>query len=157
MSFITRPVKPGDLEAIVNQSGQFGYQTTRIKTKQRLQAILYHADHRLLVAEKDMVIAGYIHAVFMLSITSDPFIEITGLVIDEKFRRQGIGKILVEEIIQWAGIRQCSLIRVRSNILRREAHAFYTSIGLSELKIQRVYELKTSISQNASQHRSGKD
>ena len=71
---------------------------------------------------------------------SGAFVEIMGLVVDQNFRRMGMGKLLVEKIIEWTRSVNCKKVRVRSNILRQEAHPFYTGIGFKEVKRQIVYD-----------------
>jgi GNAT superfamily N-acetyltransferase len=85
---------------------------------------------------------GWIHGIYSLRVESDPFVEIGGLVVDKDFRRHGSGKLLVNKMIEWSLSRNCHLIRVRCNIIRREANAFYGAIGFNEIKQQKVYNMK---------------
>ncbi len=59
--------------------------------------------------------------------------------VDEKERRQGIGKILLIEAERWARELEYGSLRVRTNAKRREAQAFYESLGLRKTKEQFVY------------------
>jgi GNAT superfamily N-acetyltransferase len=92
----------------------------------------------------DEQIIGWIHGIYSLRIESDPFVEIGGLVVDKDHRRLGLGKSLVEKIIEWSWLRNCRMIRVRCNIIRKEANVFYKNIGFNEIKEQQVYDLPLS-------------
>ena len=68
-----------------------------------------------------------------------PYVEISGLVVDEKERRQGIGKILLLEAEKWTRELGYGSLRVRTNAKRCEAQAFYEGLGLQKAKEQFVY------------------
>src|SRR6185369_4469418 len=98
-------------------------------------------EHAIFVLSQENQMTGWIHGIYSLRVESDPFVEIGGLVVDKDFRRQGSGKFLVNKIIEWSLSRNCHLIRVRCNIIRREANAFYGAIGFNEIKQQKVYDM----------------
>lgn len=50
-------------------------------------------------------------------------------IVDQKFRRRGIGRRLTEYVIQVCRERKCTRIILLSNDHRKEAHAFYESLG----------------------------
>ncbi|MGR4064767.1 MAG: GNAT family N-acetyltransferase [Vulcanimicrobiaceae bacterium] len=66
--------------------------------------------------------------------------EITALVVEDEFRSCGIGEGLVARAEAWARERGCGRLRVRTNVLRERAHAFYERLGYERLKAQHVYE-----------------
>jgi ribosomal protein S18 acetylase RimI-like enzyme len=96
----------------------------------------------LYVLSKGDQVRGWIHGIYSLRIESDPFVEIGGLVVDKDFRRQGAGNFLVHKIAEWSLLRNCHTIMVRCNIMRKEANAFYSSIGFKEIKQQKVYSME---------------
>lgn len=64
--------------------------------------------------------------------------ELVSLVVSENFRGQGIGRHLVhlsEECL--AG--QVSLMRIRANVVRDNAHIFYQGLGYTKIKEQKVF------------------
>jgi GNAT superfamily N-acetyltransferase len=142
MEFITRYAEAGDVEEINRLSEQWGYPSTHEKMKRCLQEILENKDHVVFVLTNQHQITGWIHGIYSLRIESGSFVEIGGLVIDLAFRRRGLGKLLVDKIIEWSLSRNCRTIRVRCNIIRKEANAFYHSIGFEEIKQQWVYDMK---------------
>jgi GNAT superfamily N-acetyltransferase len=66
--------------------------------------------------------------------------EIAGLIVDESARGAGLGRDLVAAAGVWARARGCRVIRVRSNVVRERARAFYEREGFVVLKTQRVFE-----------------
>ncbi|MGE5605718.1 MAG: GNAT family N-acetyltransferase [Bacteroidota bacterium] len=51
------------------------------------------------------------------------------MIVDQNYRRQGIGRRLMEHVVQVCRARKCTRIILLSNDHRKEAHAFYKSIG----------------------------
>ena len=52
------------------------------------------------------------------SIAEDPRVEVSGLVVDEKRRSQGIGEKLLERAEQWAREKGCRAVGLRCNVIR---------------------------------------
>jgi N-acetylglutamate synthase-like GNAT family acetyltransferase len=144
MEFRTRAATIDDLDSIVYLSEHWGHPSTPEKMRSHVQEILNHADHRVFLIQNEERITGWIHGVYLIHMESGPFVEITGLVVDLNFRRIGMGRILVEKMIDWSGSMNCKKVRVRSNIQREEAHPFYLSIGFKEVKQQKVYDFTSS-------------
>jgi GNAT superfamily N-acetyltransferase len=141
MQFASRFAEISDANEIARLSEQWGYLSTSEKMKRCLQDIADNKDHVVFVLLYDNQIAGWIHGIYSLRIESDPFVEIGGLVVDKNFRRRGMGKYLIDKIIEWSALRNCHKIRVRCNVIRREANAFYGSVGFKEIKQQKVYDM----------------
>jgi len=130
-----------DAERITALSHQLGYDATVQQTSARLSGILSSTDNCVyVVADGDNVI-GWIHGIYSVRVESDAFVEIGGLVIDMNYRRKGVGKMLVNEVIEWSRARNIHKIRVRSNTIRKEAHVFYKSMGFAETKEQKIFDL----------------
>ena len=142
VQFEIRIAVEGDTYAIAHLSVQWGYQSPYEKIKRLLNEILHNKDHAIFVLFHENKMIGWIHGIYSLRVESDPFVEIGGLIVDKDFRRLGSGKLLVDKIVEWSLLRNCHLIRVRCNIIRREANAFYGAIGFKEIKQQKVYDMK---------------
>ena len=84
-------------------------------------------------------IVGWIHGFYSLRIESDFFVEIGGLVVDENFRKNGIGKKLVDKVMEWSKLKNCEKVRVRCNVIRKESHKFYENIGFEINKEQKIF------------------
>ncbi len=69
-------------------------------------------------------------------------VEIRGLVVDESRRGAGLGRGLMEHAEEWARGRGVRVIRLRSNVVRGGAHAFYARLGYSLVKTQHIFSKK---------------
>jgi GNAT superfamily N-acetyltransferase len=135
-----RLVRRTDAEALARLSGDLGYTTSDTEVRIRLGAILAHPDHAAFVAEHpDLGLLGWIHVFASLRIESGSFAEIGGLVVMEAQRRTGVGRALVEVAEQWTWERGLTMLRVRTNVNRSEAHDFYRKLDFREIKTQKVF------------------
>jgi predicted N-acetyltransferase YhbS len=142
MELLIREISPKDAQAVHELSHQLGYELSVADTATQIREVLSNKDNHALVAVIDETMVGWIHAFKAVRIETKPFIEIGGLVVDEKYRSRGVGKKLVIRIKEWCTGQQIHSLRVRSNIIRMEAHLFYTRLGFAEKKEQKVFELK---------------
>jgi GNAT superfamily N-acetyltransferase len=138
-----RPAVLADAPQLAPLAGQLGYPTTSEKVTARLVEILQNANHIVLVAERNgSGIAGYVELFPFRTLTADARVEIGGLIVDEACRSQGIGRLLMERAEDWARAHGYMEARLRSNIIREEAHRFYESLGYRVNKTQKSF-LKT--------------
>ena len=87
--------------------------------------------HELLVAEEDGVVVGTMVLLIVpnLSHGALPWAIIENVVIDGKYRRRGIGRLLMEYAIKQARKAGCYKVQLLSNKQRHEAHQFYQTLG----------------------------
>jgi GNAT superfamily N-acetyltransferase len=130
-----------DAAAITTLSEQLGYPTGEGEVRERLAAILRREDNAVFVAERDGKTVGWAHVVGEVFLESPRFAELAGLVVDREARRRGIGRHLVEACARWAESRRFRQMRVRSNIVREEAHRFYANVGFTKIKSQVVFAM----------------
>ncbi|MCB0699519.1 MAG: GNAT family N-acetyltransferase [Chitinophagales bacterium] len=142
MSITFRSATVDDAFEISNLSKQFGYNTDEQDTKKYLNQLKDVKDSTVLVALHDNMIVGWIQVSDMLRVESGRFCEVVGLVVDEHHRGKGIGKSLIEEAKTWTINRGCNKLIVRTNVKRNNAHRFYSSVGFTEVKEQKVFEMK---------------
>ncbi|HTY12403.1 MAG TPA: GNAT family N-acetyltransferase [Bacteroidota bacterium] len=128
-----------DAEALAWLSGELGYPATTSEIEHRLKALSADPRHTILVA-KDGALLGWIDVAVIHTLESDSFAEIRGLVVTEARRGTGIGTKLVEAAEKWASAKKCDRIRVRTNITRVEAQAFYQQRGYVSKKTQNVFD-----------------
>ncbi|MGC3872419.1 GNAT family N-acetyltransferase [Halomonas sp. GXIMD04776] len=83
---------------------------------------------------------GWVHAFEGIQLTSPPFVEIAGLVVDEQAQGQGLGKMLVDAVAAWAKGRNVARLRVHTRICREGAHHFYVRQGFMQMKTQHVFQ-----------------
>lgn len=131
-----------DADKLTALSIQLGYSTTPEEVAERLRALWERPSNAVLVAEEDGTVAGWLHVCGMLLLESPPFAEVAGLVVDAERRGQGVGKRLVEAAARWAVEHGYRNLRVRSNVIREDAHRFYEREGFRRVKNQVVLDLK---------------
>ncbi|HYN22580.1 MAG TPA: GNAT family N-acetyltransferase [Thermoanaerobaculia bacterium] len=137
-----REATADDAAKLAALSIQLGYSTTVEDVAGRLRALRERPDNAVFVAEEDGTVAGWLHVSGMLFLESPTFAEVAGLVVDEARRGQGVGKRLVEAAARWAVSHGYRNLRVRSNVIREDAHRFYEREGFRRVKSQVVLDLK---------------
>lgn len=136
-----RQASPEDAAVLADLATQLGYPSTPEQLAARLAA-LDGPDHAVLVAEDgDRVIRviGWLHVLARHHLETDSFAEIGGLVVDESCRGQGIGRRLVDAAVDWVRQKGIGELRVRSNVVRADAHRFYEREGFVRKKTQAVF------------------
>jgi ribosomal protein S18 acetylase RimI-like enzyme len=87
----------------------------------------------LLAVSNDTKIIGMVSVVFLSRLNRDTLeMYIPELVVLEKYRRQGIGKKLIQSCISLAEEKKCHRIRLESGNQRKESHQFYTNLGFEQ-------------------------
>ena len=138
--FEIREVRPDDAEGIVQLSNQLGYPPPATAIKKLLNLIIEDPEHVVYVAlSQENDLAGYIHVFLAKRLFLAPFAEVGGLVIDEKFRGNRLGNDLLTRAERWASHKACKEMRIRSNIIRENAHGFYLGQGYVINKNQVVF------------------
>jgi len=122
-------------------SEQLGYPLSTTQLETNIKEVASSQSHIAFVALCNNQIVGWIYGFRAVLIESKPFIEIGGLIVDENFRNAGIGKKLIKKIKDWALENVINEVRVRSNVLRNEAHKFYLNNGFAEIKQQKVFQI----------------
>jgi GNAT superfamily N-acetyltransferase len=136
-----REAKLSDAHPIARLADQLGYASSASQIAQRLRIVLPSPDDAVFVAASPASgVVGWLHVAGRQLVMSDRDAQIEGLVVDEAWRRQGIGQQLVRAAEHWARERGHSSVRVRSNVVRGAAHHFYRSAGFVEAKQQAVYQ-----------------
>ena len=135
-----RLASSSDAPAIAGLCDQLGYPTTVEQAHQRLEALLSRPDHAIFVAlDAAGQVTGWIHLHGTHHLQAEPYAEIGGLVVDAAHTGQGIGAVLVQHGESWVIAQGYPQLRVRSNVIRAEAHKFYLKHGYSLHKSQHVF------------------
>ena len=134
-----RDAKISDAAALAALAGELGYPTTSAEMERRLESLRSDPQHRVFVAERDGLL-GWIHVSMINTLESESFAEIRGLVVTKSYRSLGIGTQLVATAEKWANERRCNRIRVRTNVVRLEARAFYKKLGYVSKKTQEIFD-----------------
>jgi GNAT superfamily N-acetyltransferase len=137
---VIRSADDRDVERITFLCEQLGYEVTRSQIQQRLKKLQSDERHVIYVATLSTgKVVGWIHAHQCDLMIVPTQAIVLGVVVDENYRRLGIGKQLMASIEKWARETNCDAVLLRSNILRKEAHIFYEKIGYSNSKQSLVF------------------
>lgn len=142
MAIAIRKATIEDVAIISQLSEQLGYKASVEDTQHRLSILEGDINNIVLVATDDDIVIGWIHIFKTIRIESGAFTEIGGLVVDTHHRGKGIGRLLVQQAVQWTKHLGLSSLRVRTNTIRMDTHRFYENCGFTELKSQKVFGLK---------------
>ena len=129
-----------DAAALAALVGELGYPASAADMQARLAPLLDRERFFLAVATgTDGGLLGLVNAERRLNIEAGVSHEITGLVVASSARRTGVGSALVAAAEAWARSQGGAAMRVRSNVVRPEAHAFYARLGYGLQKTQHCY------------------
>jgi GNAT superfamily N-acetyltransferase len=139
-----RRAAASDTEQIAVLCGQLGYPATAAEVSARFAKIAGLADHAVFVAEEDAQLLGWIHVHIAPSMLATARAELSALVVHSERRGTGVGKLLMSAAEQWAREHGCRTVRLRSNLSRAGAHAFYQRLGYHEAKTQKSFTKELS-------------
>jgi GNAT superfamily N-acetyltransferase len=127
----------GDAQRIVTLAHQLGYDVGVEHVRRVLE-------DRVSWREVFVAIVPRVGVVGWTSVTAratllDYRAEIEGLVVDDEYRSNGIGALLLDRAETWARDRRCPAVRVLSNVVRERAHRFYDRRGYEILKSEYVF------------------
>jgi GNAT superfamily N-acetyltransferase len=135
-----RAAQAPDHARVAKLAGQLGYPSTPEEIARRLQGIKSSVEAGVFVAELDSgEIAGWIAVFVYRTVEADARAEVSGLVVDERFRSQRVGEHLLARAEEWARENGCRAIGLRSNVVRERAHAFYERHGYTHVKTQKAF------------------
>lgn len=134
-------MQPADVDAVAQLTTQLGYNRTpqhiadwivQLRTSSTEQAAF--------VACLNGEVVGWIEVSIERRLQSDPFGMIGGLVVSDRVRSRGIGRILCRCAEQWTWDQGLDTLRVTSRSTRSGAHRFYLRDGYREVKTSLVFE-----------------
>jgi GNAT superfamily N-acetyltransferase len=134
-----------DAAELARLTSQLGYPISELSLRTRMVRIVSSTNDSLLVAvRQDRELAGWVHGYLCQLLESEYRVEIGGLVVDERCRRSGIGRGLVQAIENWAVEHGATELSVRCREERAESHKFYESLSFRHVKSQRVFRKQLS-------------
>ena len=142
MPLTLRLLQSTDAEALVALLPDLGYQATAGQIVRRLDAMRAWPDQEAFVAEIDGAVVGLCHVQGVRMLISDGYAEIQALVVSAARQGEGLGRKLVAHACDWAFARGYERVRLRSNVVREEAHAFYEHLGFEKAKASYAFELR---------------
>ena len=135
-----RQIRAEDAEVAARLSTELGYPVDAPAVLERMQQIAGDRNRAVLVACLKGEVVGWIDLSVEYHLQSEPAALIGGLVVSEAVRGRGIGRQLCVAAENWARGLGIARLRVRSNVVRERAHAFYLRDGYTRVKTSAVFE-----------------
>jgi GNAT superfamily N-acetyltransferase len=129
---LIRRLKKEDLPALARLYVQFwNEESSPGKMQETFARLRDDPDYIFLVADVDDEIAGSLMGIVCEELYGEcrPFMVIEDVIVDQKFRQQGIGSALMREIEAYAVSRNCNYIIFVSERERTDSLPFYRSLG----------------------------
>jgi len=142
MPLTLRLLESTDADAVSALLPDLGYEATPDQVARRLAALRAWPDQEAFVAEIDGVVVGLCHVQGVRMLISEGYAEIQALVVSEARQGEGLGRKLVAHACDWAFARGYERVRLRSNVTREAAHAFYEHLGFEKSKASFAFELR---------------
>lgn len=134
-------MEEADLAEVVSLAKQLGYPVSIEDIRSRFGGISTNPDYSLFVAKTETnKVVGWIQInKEPKSLLVSDYADVAALVVDDKHRGHGIGRLLLQEAEKWAKRNGVKLIRIRSNAKRTEAHRFYNREGYEVAKLSNIF------------------
>ncbi len=141
MKIVIRECKPKDyMDIVLLNKNEMGYEYPAEDTQKQLKQLLNDSNHKIYVAIVADKIVGYIHANNYELLYAPYLKNIMGIAVSSDFRKNGIGKMLLNVVEKWAKDTGAYGVRLVSGSTRIGAHAFYTSCGYNGNKKQNNFK-----------------
>lgn len=138
--------KPGDEADLARLAGQLGYPVKAEAITPFLNALPHKTEETILVARSpEGAVLAWVSIAVVRHFYTPTVAEISGFVVEEGVRGQGIGTALMAGTLRWAREAGCPRLRLRANTVRAEAHRFYERLGFTATKQQTVFVISTGI------------
>ncbi len=134
-----RGAKAGDASRIAFLSTQLGYPVRVKEMAEYLKTVRRKRNQKIFVADLHGTVAGWLEVFIPPSVLNWGKAEVGALVVDAEKRGIGLGRKLLEAARDWCEAQGSQFIYLRSNVVRKEAHKFYTHAGYRKYKTQYVF------------------
>ncbi len=137
---LIRHAAADDSPALARLVGQLGYDVTAVEIEERLEQM--KAEGRaVFVAVRGGEVVGCLSTSLMRVIHRPaPVGRISMMVVEERWRGQGIGAELVAAAERHLLASGCQLVEVTSNLARERAHGFYEHLGYEKTSVRLARE-----------------
>jgi GNAT superfamily N-acetyltransferase len=137
-----RNAEVDDAAAVAQLMAQLGYPTTGAAMANRLTRLGSHPDYQTFVAEIGNTVVGLVGVYLGHALEfNQPYGRLTGLVVDEAHRGQGIGRRLLNRAEEWLKQRGVEMLTLTSGNHRNEAHRFYSHVGYEQTGLRFIKRL----------------
>ena len=125
-----RNARSGDSVAVAGLLGELGYPSSADQAAERIERIAADPSTWLFVAEVESELAGLgaLHVQNLVE-RDEPGCEVAGLIVGQRFRRRGIGDLLMQALEDEARRRGGKVMVLNTAHRRADAHAFYEALG----------------------------
>jgi GNAT superfamily N-acetyltransferase len=115
-----------------------GKKTDMVKMKTQFERMQDNGDYVVLCASVNGGITGSLMGIVCRDIVGDcrSFMVIENVIVAGEYRRQGIGRLLIDEIERTARELKCYYTMFVSDFKRKDAHKFYNSAGYKLDQVQ---------------------
>lgn len=136
MDIIIREAALEDYKAVADICrDDLGYDCSDELVKLRLNNLDDNRE-RVFVAYCDKAVVGFIHAERYDALYFKTVVNLLGLAVSKEYRKNGIGRLLLNECEKWAKSIGAGFIRANSGEYRFDAHTFYRNSGYNNEKKQ---------------------
>jgi GNAT superfamily N-acetyltransferase len=129
-SVTIREATARDAAAVAALLGELGYPSSPAQAAERIGRIAADPFTWIIVAEVESELAGLaaLHVQNLVE-RDEPGCEVAGLIVGERFRRRGIGELLMQALEDEARRRGGKVMVLNTAHRRADAHAFYEALG----------------------------
>jgi ribosomal protein S18 acetylase RimI-like enzyme len=136
-----RHAEPSDIPTLVELMRELGYPADADTLGRKLAWFDASNMDALIVAEQDGTVVACIGLHAMELLPSGKLGRISVVVVAPEYRRQGIGKRLLDAALTYFDSQECTLVEVTSGEKRQAAHALYRAFGFAEKRSRFVRPL----------------
>lgn len=129
-SVAIREASTNDAESVAALLGELGYRSSRDQARERLERNAADPSTWIVVAEVDSELAGFgaLHVQNVIE-RDEPGCQVAALVVGQRFRRRGVGDLLMQALEDEARRRGGKGMVLNTAHRRADAHAFYEALG----------------------------
>ena len=129
-SITVREAEARDAAAVAALLTELDYPSSAGQAAERIERIAADPSTWLVVAQVEDEVAGLaaLHVQTLVE-RDDPGCELAAMVVGERFRRRGVGILLMQAIEEEALSRGCVNLVLNTAHRRADAHAFYEALG----------------------------
>jgi GNAT superfamily N-acetyltransferase len=151
---VLRAPRADDAPDIASLLAQLGYPASAPEIPERLSAFGASPNAVAWVAELDGSVVGLATGHVIRSLHKSEIVAmLTMLVVDERARGKGVGRMMVQEAEEWAAMRGASAISLTSALRRTDAHDFYRRLGYEHTGVRLAKVLTPSPAPASTGHR----
>jgi GNAT superfamily N-acetyltransferase len=127
---VIRRLRRGDEQTLQEVCRRY---KSRVATEEEAKHVLGLGDVHIWIAEVDGELAGFAYAHELQRIDGDTMVFLYELEVDERFRRRGLGRALVEQAKALAAGRRAFVLTALDNEPGRRTYASVGGVATNEL------------------------